>query len=107
MALGVERDDLQLDGLALVDDVTRMGHALVRQLADVDQALESLPHPNERAEVDDLGHGAVDDVADLEVRHREVVRVGAAGRGIRTGLEVRPRSWLMSMTSASTSSPTW
>ena len=30
----------------------------------------------ERTEVHDLGHGAVDDVADLEVRHRGVPRVG-------------------------------
>ena len=29
MSLGVERDDLELERLALVDDVARMGHALV------------------------------------------------------------------------------
>ena len=75
MALGVERDDLELERLALVDDVARMGDALVRQLADVDQALEAVADADERAEVDELGDRAVDDVADLEVGHRGVPRV--------------------------------
>ena len=76
MALGVERDDLELERLALVDHVARMGDALVRQLADVDEALEAVADADERAEVDDLGDRAVDDVADLEVGHRGVPRVG-------------------------------
>ena len=76
MPLGVERDDLELERLALVDDVARMGDALVGQLADVDQALEPVADAHERAEVDELGDRAVDDVADLEVRHRGVPRVG-------------------------------
>ena len=76
MALGVERDDLELERLALVDDVTRMGDALVGQLADVDQALEAVADADEGAEVDDLGDRAVDDVADLEVGHRGMPRVG-------------------------------
>ena len=76
MALGVEADDLELEGLALVHHVARMGHALVRQLADVDQALEALPDPDEGAEVDELRDRAVDDVADLEVRDRRLPRVG-------------------------------
>ena len=76
MTLGVERDHLELDGLALVHHVARMGDALMRQLADVDEALEPLAHPDERTEVDDLGDGALDDVADLEVRDRGVPRVG-------------------------------
>ena len=76
MSLGVERDDLELERLALVDDVTRMGDALVGQLADVDQALEPVADADERAEVDELGDRAVDDVADLEVGHRGVPRVG-------------------------------
>ena len=76
MPLGVERDDLELERLALVDDVARMGDALVGQLADVDQALEAVADAHERAEVDELGDRAVDDVADLEVRDRGVPRVG-------------------------------
>ena len=76
MALGVEADDLELEGLALVHHVARMGHALVRQLADVDQALEALADPDEGAEVDELRDRAVDDVADLEVRDRRLPRVG-------------------------------
>ena len=76
MPLGVERDDLELERLALVDDVARVGDALMRQLADVDQALEPVAHADEGAEVDELGDGAVDDVADLEVRHRGMPRVG-------------------------------
>ena len=76
MALGVEADDLELERLALVDDVARMGDPLLGQLADVDQALEPVADPDEGAEVDQLGHRAVDDVADLEVGHRGVPRVG-------------------------------
>jgi hypothetical protein len=53
-----------------------MGDALVRQLADVDQALEPVADRDEGAEVDELGDRAVDDVADLEVGHRRVPRVG-------------------------------
>ena len=75
MALGVERDDLELERLALVDDVARVGDALVGQLADVDQALEPVADAHERAEVDELGDRAVDDVADLEVGHRRVPRI--------------------------------
>ena len=75
MSLGVERDDLELERLALVDDVARVGDALVGQLADVDQALETVADANERPEVDQLGDGPVDDVADLEVGHRRVPRV--------------------------------
>ena len=58
-----------------MDDVARMGHALVGQLADVDQALEAVAHANEGAEVHELGDRAVDDVADLEVGHRGVPRI--------------------------------
>ena len=75
MALGVERDDLELERLALVDDVARMGDALVGQLADVDQALEAVADADEGAEVDELRDRAVDDVADLEVGDRRVPRV--------------------------------
>ena len=76
MALGVERDDLELELLALVDDVGRMGDALMGQLADVDQALEAVAHADERPEVDELGDGAIDDVADLEVRDGRMPRIG-------------------------------
>jgi hypothetical protein len=75
MALGVQADDPELQRLALVDDVTRVGDALVRELADVDQALEAVAHAHERPEVDELGDGAVDDVPDLEVGDRGVPRV--------------------------------
>ena len=76
MALGVERDDLELERLSLVDDVTRMGHALVGQLADVDESLKSVADAHERAEVDELGDRAVDDVAHVEVSDRGVPRIG-------------------------------
>src|SRR6188508_2374953 len=52
-----------------------MRDALVRQLADVDQALEAVADAHEGAEVDDLGDRPVDDVADLEVRYRRVPRI--------------------------------
>ena len=76
MTLGVEGDDLELQRLALVDDVARMGDTLVRELADVDEALEAILDAHEGAEVDDLGDGAVDHVADLEVRDRRLPRIG-------------------------------
>ena len=76
MPLRVERDDLQLERLALVDDIARMGDALVGQLADVDQALEAVADADERAEVDELRDRAVDDVADIEIGHGRVPRVG-------------------------------
>src|SRR4051812_3718316 len=76
MTLGLERDHLQLEPLALMDDVAGVSDALVRQLADVDQAFEPVADAHERTKVDDLGDRAVDDVADLEVRHRGVPRVG-------------------------------
>jgi hypothetical protein len=79
-----------------------MGHALVdSSLMWIRPSRPS--RTDEGAEVDELRDRAVDDVADLEVRDRRLPRVGleAADRGL-----IRPRSWLMSMTSASTSSPT-
>ena len=76
MALGVEADDPQLDLLALLDDVPRVGHALVGELADVDQALEALLDADERAEVHELGDRAVDDVADLVLGDRLLPRIG-------------------------------
>src|SRR3954452_3967153 len=76
MPLGVERDDLELERLALVDDIARVGDPLVGQLADVDQAFEPVADTDERSEVDELCDRAVDDVADLEVRDRRVPRIG-------------------------------
>src|SRR6188508_111009 len=82
MALLVERDDLELERLALVHHVTRMGDARVGELADVDQALEPVADANEGAEVDDLRDRAVDQVADLQVRNRGMprIRLQAANR---------------------------
>src|SRR6185503_8420646 len=75
MALRVQADDPELQLLALVDHITRMGDALVGELADVDQALEPVAHAHERAEVDELGDRAVDDVSDLEVGDGRVPRI--------------------------------
>ena len=76
MTLGVERDDLELQRLALVDDVAGMGDALVRELADVDEALEAVLDADEGAEVHDLRDRAVHEVADLEVADGGLPRVG-------------------------------
>ena len=75
MSLGVERDDLELERLSLVNDVSRVGDALVGKLADVDQALEPVTDANERAEVDELRDRAVDDVAGVEVSNGRVPRI--------------------------------
>src|SRR5439155_18555383 len=53
MPLGVEADDLELENLALLHHVARVGDSLVGELADMDQALEALLHPDERTEVDE------------------------------------------------------
>ena len=82
MSLRVERDDLELERLALAHDVARVGDPLVAELADVDEALEPVADADEGAEVDELRDGPVDDVADPEVGHRRVpgVRLEAADR---------------------------
>ena len=76
MPLGVEADDLEVEGVALLDHVAGVRHALVRQLADVDQALEALLHPHEGAEVHELGDRAGDDVADLVLGDRLLPWIG-------------------------------
>ena len=75
MPLGVERDDLELERLSLVDHVTGVSDALMRKLADVDQPFQAVADADERAEVDELRDRAVDDIANLEVGHRGVPRV--------------------------------
>src|SRR6185312_15415357 len=76
MSLGVEADDLEVEGVALLDHVPGMSDALVRQLADVDQSLEAFLDPDERAEVHQLGDGARDDVADLVLGDQLLPRIG-------------------------------
>ena len=102
MAFRVEADDLQLEDLALLDHVPRVGDALVGELADVNQALQALLDADEGAEVHELRHGPVDQVADVVLGDRLLPGSGCSRRIERL---IRPRSWLMSMTSASTSSP--
>ena len=65
MPFRVEADDLELEDLALLDHVARVGDALVGELADVDEALEALLDADECAEVDQLGDRPFDHVADL------------------------------------------
>ena len=76
MSFRVERDDLELELLALVDDVARMGHALMGQLADMDQPFEPVAYPNKGPEVDEFCDGSIDHVADVEVGDRRMPRVG-------------------------------
>src|SRR5438105_11422140 len=76
MAFRVEADDLELEDLALLDDVARVGDALVGELADVDEALEPLVDADERAEVDELGDRSLDHVADLVLGDGLLPRVG-------------------------------
>ena len=56
-------------------DVARVGDPLMRQLADMDEALEAVANAHERAEVHELRDRPVDDFADVEVGHRRVPRV--------------------------------
>src|SRR5664280_727032 len=75
MPLGIEGNDLELERLTLVDDVARMGDSLMGEFRDMDQAFEAVSNADECAEVHELGDGAVDDIANLEVGHRGVPRV--------------------------------
>src|SRR5204862_2820293 len=51
MTLGVKADDLELEDLALLDDVARMAGGLVGELADVAQELQAFLDAVECAEV--------------------------------------------------------
>src|SRR5664280_321563 len=82
MPLGIEGNDLELERLTLVDDIAGVGDSLMGEFRDMDQAFETVANADERAEVDELGDGAVDDIANLEVGHRGVpwVRLKLADR---------------------------
>ena len=75
MPLGIERDDLELQRLAFMNDVARVDDSLMAQLADVDQALETVANADERTEVDELGDGPVNDIPDLEVGDGRMPRI--------------------------------
>ena len=47
MPFGVEGNDLELERLTLVDDVARVGHSLMRELRDVDQAFQAVANAHE------------------------------------------------------------
>src|SRR5262249_15166358 len=61
----VDVDDLDEDLVAHLDDLLRDLHVPVGQLGDVDQALDALLDPDERAERDELGDPAGHDLPDL------------------------------------------
>ena len=67
------------------------------------EPLEAVLDADESSEVDDLGDGTFHEVADLEIADSRL-----PGSGCMRLMErlMRPRSWLMSMTSAWTSLPT-
>src|SRR6185295_4440963 len=55
-ALGIHLDDLRANGLALVDDLTRILDMVLRQLGDVHEPFDSRNDLDEGAEGDHLGH---------------------------------------------------
>ena len=78
-ALGVDLQDLDLDVLAGLHDLTRVLHVVVGQLGDVHQALDAVHDLDERAEGDDLRDLALELVA-------QVVGVHDALPGVLLGL---------------------
>ncbi len=74
-ALGVDLQDLDLDVLAGLDDLTRVLHVVVGQLGDVHQALDAVHDLDERAEGDDLGDLALELVAQVVGVHHPLPRV--------------------------------
>ena len=61
-ALAVDLDDLDVDRLALRDDLARVLDVMLRELGDVHEALDAREDLDEGAERDDLRHAALDDV---------------------------------------------
>src|SRR5690606_20098030 len=61
----VDVDDLHEDLVADLDDLLRDLHVALGQLGDVDQALDALLDPDERAERHQLGDAARHDLTDL------------------------------------------
>ncbi|EGJ78183.1 putative 30S ribosomal protein S1 [Streptomyces sp. Tu6071] len=64
-ALQVDVDDLDEDLVVDLDDLLRDLHVALGQLGDVDQALDALVDADERAEGNELGDLAGDDLTDL------------------------------------------
>ena len=60
--LAVDLDDLDVDRLALRDDLARVLDVMLGELGDVDEALDAREDLDERAEGDDLRDAALDDV---------------------------------------------
>ena len=65
LALSVDVEHLDVDGLADLEHLGRMVDVRPAELRDVDQAVHSL-EVDERAEVDDVGDRPLDDVAGVE-----------------------------------------
>ena len=61
-ALAVDLDDLDVDRLALRDDLARVLDVMLRELGDVHEPLDPGQDLDERAEGDDLRDAALDDV---------------------------------------------
>ena len=61
----VDLEDLDVDHVALFEDVGHLPHALVGELRDVHEAVGAGQDLDEGAEVDDLPHRAAVDLPDL------------------------------------------
>src|SRR5215210_6058304 len=60
--VGVDLDDLDVDDIALGDDLARVLDVVLRELGDVHEALDARENLDEGAERDDLRHLALHDV---------------------------------------------
>ena len=61
-ALAVDLDDLDVDRLALRDDLARVLDVMLRELGDVHEPLDAREDLDEGSEGDDLRHASLDDV---------------------------------------------
>src|SRR4029077_9133234 len=68
LAAIVEAEDLDLDGVADLDDVGHLADALRRQLADMNQPVARAEEVHESAEIDDLDDLAIVDRVGLRLR---------------------------------------
>src|SRR5205085_6856648 len=64
----VDFEHLHVDDVAFAQNIGHLAHPLVRELRDVHEAVGAGHDLHERAEVDDLAHGAPVDLADFRVR---------------------------------------
>src|SRR5690606_37055309 len=78
LALPVDVEDLDVDFLADRDQLARVGHATVRHVGDVEQAIDAA-EVDERTEVGDVLDDTLADLSGLQLLHQLLALAGALG----------------------------